>query len=142
MKKKDRAQVSIEYLIIVGFVTFVVIAIIGIAFFYSGTIKGRINENQVGNYANKIIATAESVYYAGEPSRATITSYLPESVKDIEVVENNLVITFSTSSGMNVIAYQSNVPITESAVSRLSPSKGLKKIVVIAEENQVVISQA
>lgn len=140
--KRNKAQVSIEYLIIVGFVTFVVMAIIGIALFYSGTIKDKIKENQVGNYANKIIATAESVYYAGEPSKATISGYLPESVKDIRIEENSLVITFSTSSGKNIIAYSSDVPIIESSTAELSPSKGLKKIVVVAEENQVVISQA
>lgn len=136
--KRNKAQVSIEYLIIVGFVTFVVMVIIGIALFYSGTIKDKIKENQINNFANKIISTAESVYYSGAPSKATISCYIPNSVKNIKIEEYDLIIEFSSSSGINKIAFSSRVPIS----GTLSTSQGLKKIKIEAQSDKVIISQA
>ncbi len=135
--RKKKAQVSIEYLIIVGFVVAVLIGILAIAFFYSGTIKDRIKMTQINNFANKIISTSESVFYAGEPSRATISAYLPENVKEIEIIENSLVLTFQASSGLNKVSFLSQVPIS----GAIDSNPGLKKIRAVAEETQVVISQ-
>jgi len=141
MRKKDRAQISIEYLIIVGFVTFVVIAIVGIAFFYSGTMKGKIKENQITDFANKIILTSESVYYSGAPSKATINVYLPESVSEIRIENNELVLIYGTSSGINTISFSSRVPIEENSTAQISHSQGLKRIEIIAQSDKVIISQ-
>lgn len=141
MLKKDRAQISIEYLIIVGFVTFIVISIIGIAFFYSGTMKGKIKENQVTDFANKIILTAESVYYSGYPSKSTINAYLPEAVSEIRIENNELVISYGTSSGQNTISFPSKVPIEENSTASISHSQGLKRIEIKAQSDKVIISQ-
>ena len=100
-------------------------------------------ETQLTNYANKIISTSESVFYAGEPSKATITAYLPDNIDDIEINEdeNALVITYRTTSGVNVKAFDSNVPISESVGNELSDYQGSKRIEVIATEDEVVIKQ-
>lgn len=137
-KKAKFAQVSIEYLIVVGFVTFVIITILGIAFFYSGAIKDRIKTTQINNFANKIISTSESIFYYGKPSKATISVYLPDNVKDINITDNNLYITFQTSSGPNKIAFSSKVPIS----GTLSSGQGLKKIQIEAQDNYVNISMS
>jgi hypothetical protein len=139
-KKRKKSQASIEYLMIVSFVTFSVIMIMTIALLYSSSIKDRIKATQVNNFANKIIATSESVFYSGEPAKATITCYLPESVRDIEITQNNIFITFSTSSGENKIGFQSDVPISEGA-NILSNTQGMKRIEVKAEAAGVVINQ-
>lgn len=136
-RKAKLAQASTEYLIIVGFVTFIIIVILGIAFFYSGGIKDQIKTTQINNFANKIISTAESVFYYGEPSKATVSVYLPDNIKQISLTEDNLIITFQTSSGLNVVAFSSKVKM-EGAISI---SQGLKKIEIIAEEDKVAINQ-
>jgi len=142
MEKKPRyAQVSIEYLLIVGFVTFVVIGILGVAFFYSGAIRDKIKETQINNYANKIVSTSESVFYAGKPSRATVSAYLPDNVEQIEILGYDLIITFSSSSGRNKVAFTSEVQLSE-GIPSLSTSQGLKRVEIEAEESQVVIKQA
>ncbi len=140
-KMKRKGQVSIEYLIIVGFVTFVVMSIIGIAFYYSGTMKGKIKENQVTEFANKLILTSESVYYSGEPSKATINVYLPEGVSEIRIESNELVIQYGTSSGENIISFSSKVPVEENSTAQISQSQGLKKIEIKAQSDKVIISQ-
>ena len=140
--KNKSAQISMEYMILVGFITFIIIGLLGIGLFYSGSIKDRVKFTQVNNYANKIISTSESIFYAGEPSKATITAYLPESVTEIYVdeTEDSLVISVQLSSGITKRAFSSNVPISGSGT--FSVSSGLKKIVIIAGENEVNITQA
>ncbi|MFA5174470.1 MAG: hypothetical protein WC438_04790 [Candidatus Pacearchaeota archaeon] len=132
-----KSQVSIEYIIIMGFVTIVIIGLLGIAFVYSGSIKDRLKMTQINNFGNKIISTAESVFYYGEPSKATISVYLPENVEQIEISENTLFITYQGSSGIDKIAFSSEVPI-EGTLNSIS---GVKKIEIIAEESRATISQ-
>jgi len=134
---KNKLQVSIEYLLIFGFVTFAVLIILGIAFSYSASIKDRIKVSQAESYANKIISSSESVFYAGEPSKATIPVYLPESVENVEIAENNLLIELRTSSGLDKRSFQSNVPIS----GILSNTHGIKSIEIVANETAVTISE-
>ena len=94
----------------------------------------------MNNFANKIISTAESVFYAGEPSRATITAYLPENVKEIEINEgeDSLVISMQLDSGLTKRAFQSSVPIS----GTITITQGLKRLVIIAGETEVSINHA
>jgi len=136
-----KAQSSMEFLILMGFLTFVIIGILGIGYFYSGTINDRIKSSQIGNFANKIISTSETVFYAGEPSRATISVHLSESVEDIEIINNTIVITYHLATGENKISFSSNVPIIESTTLPLSSISGIKSIVIAANSTHAVISQ-
>jgi len=133
-----KAQVGMEYLLIVGFVTFSIILILGIALFYSSTSREGVRAAQIGNFANKIIETAESVYYSGKPSKATVSVYLPVGVDSIEISGNDLFITFQTSSGINKRGFSSNVPLS----GALNSNSGLKRIEIIAQDNFVFIQQA
>lgn len=128
-----KGQISTEYLIVVGFVTFLIISVVGLAFFYSGSITDRIKLDQIQNFANKIISSAEQVFYAGEPSRVVINAYLPSGVEQIEIVNNDLVFNVSTSSGLTRIAFPGKVQI-EGALS-LDP--GVKRINVVALSDRV-----
>jgi len=134
---KKYGQVSVEYLMIFGFVTMAVIIILGVALNYSGTMKDNIKFTQIKSYADKIITTSESVFYAGEPSKATISCYLPEGVKEVQVTENSLFITVETHTGTNDIAYSSKVPISGS----LSSGGGMKKIEVVANETSITLTE-
>lgn len=134
--KCKRSQISMEYIIILGFVMIVIIGILGIALTYSGSIKDSIKINQVNNFANKIISTAESVYYYGEPSKATISVYLPDGVKDITIMENSLFISTQVYSGLEKSSFSSDVPIE----GIITTSSGIRKIVVMAEGNKTVIN--
>jgi len=131
-----RGQTGIEYVIIMGFVTFAVMSVLVLAYFYSDNIKDQIKLNQVESFAAQLINSAESVYFAGEPSETTVSLYLPEGVKSIEIISNNLIITTSTSSGENKRAFTSRVPL-EGAISQ---GEGMKKLVIKAEVDHVSIS--
>lgn len=131
-----KSQAGIEYLIVIGFVTLAIISIIFIAYFYSGMARDRIVLNQVEVFANKIINSAESVFYAGEPSRAYVTAYLPAQVTSIEIIDKNIVIVTSTSSGNAKRAFSSKVQLQGS----ISTGEGAKRIKLQAEQDKVLIS--
>jgi uncharacterized protein (UPF0333 family) len=150
MKTKKRGQVSVEYMIVLGFATFAITGIIGLAFYYVNSTDDQMRSNHIQNFAKSIIDNAESVYYAGSPSKITITPYLPKGVSDISFKldpgnsEYYLFITYSTSSGNNVISFKSNVPLLETSVSNpaISPSEGIKNIVIEFSGTSIKISEA
>jgi uncharacterized protein (UPF0333 family) len=134
--EKRRGQISIEYLIVISFVTFVVLSVLGLAFFYSSQIRDTIKTNQMQNFCNKIISSAESTFYSGEPSRNTVTGHLPEGITNISIIKNSIFVEMVTSSGTNKIAFPSNVPIN----GTIPKSAGYKKILLEAKLDKVQIS--
>jgi len=132
-----RGQVSFEYLILMGFVTFVLSILIGLAFFYTAGVQDRIRITQANNFANKLVSTAEYVFSAGAPSKTTMKVYLPEGVKDVNISENILFVSIQTSSGLNKLGFPSSVNISGSITS----IQGLKKIEVVAENDGSTINQ-
>ena len=138
-----RGQISFEYMIVIGFVTFVIVGILALAFVYSGGIKDSVKTTQIQNCMNKIISASETVYYSGYPSKSTIKCYLPDNVNDISIRGNALYINFQTSSGINSVSYPSEVPINSTSVSgSLGKVQGLRKIKIEAFDGNATISLA
>lgn len=133
--KEKRGQVGIEYMILIGFITFIIIGILTLSLFYSGKVKDEIKINQVENFAAQLINSAESVFFAGEPSKTTVRLYLPAGVTNLEINSSYLIITTTVSSGENKRAYKSRVPIN----GTISSGEGIKKLSLEARESFVQI---
>src|SRR3989344_2959010 len=133
VKNSNKAQAGVEYMIIISFVTFAIMAILLLAYFYSGLIHDRIKINQVESFGIQLVNQAESVFFSGEPSIATIRLYLPDGVQSINVNSDSLVIISSTSTGENVRSFTSRVPLQ----GNISASEGTKTITLRAEEDYV-----
>jgi uncharacterized protein (UPF0333 family) len=131
---KRRGQISIEYLIVVAFVVFLVISIVGFGFYYVRSTSDSIKVNQINNYANKIVSNAEAVFYSGNPSKISISAYLPRGVDSVEIIDNDLVFTFSTSTGTSKIAYDVDVPLA----GDFSASEGVKVLELTAGDTGVI----
>ena len=132
-KKEFKGQISMEYLIIVAFVIFLILGLLGFFYFYSTSVQDTLRINQMSTFANKLLSTAESVFYAGEPSKSTITAYLPKGVTNIQILEQRLVFTYSTASGESKTSFTSPVPIS----GEISFSEGVQVIQVVAVDNEV-----
>jgi uncharacterized protein (UPF0333 family) len=131
-----RGQISTEYLIVVGFIVFFVLLILGAALLYSSQINDGMQIRQIEQFASKLISSAESVKYAGEPSRSTISVYLPSNVREIQIVGKEIAIDFITSSGLNRISYLSKVQMN----GAISSVYGIKKIRIVALQDSVNIT--
>lgn len=137
LKNKARGQVGMEYMILIGFVTIAVTSILVLAFVYSDRISDRIRLNQVGNFGIQLINSVESTFFSGEPSKTTVRLYLPEGVESIVVdsSEDSIVFTVRTSSGNNVVAYGSRVPIQ----GVITNTPGIKELVLVATSTELQI---
>ena len=132
---EKRGQIGIEYMIIIGFITFAITMTLVFAYFYSDQIKDRIKMNQIDNFGVQLISSAESVYFSGEPSKSTVRYYLPEGVSSIEIIDDSIVIEISLSSGFNRIAYSSRVPLS----GEIPEGEGIKVLVLEAKEDFLLI---
>lgn len=132
-----RAQISTEYLIIVGFVVFLVISVLGVALFYTSGSQDQIRFSTLEQFANTIVTNAEEVYYAGEPSLRTVDVYMPQGVTSVSVETNALVFNISSGSGLNVVSFPSDVPLGGS----ISSSEGLKRLKIVAQPTRSYISE-
>ena len=146
MRILKRGQISIEYLMITGFVVFLVISILGIALLYTASVKDELKFNQLERFAIKVISNAERVFFEGEPSQVTINAFLPSGVQsiyvDIDVPndEYTLVFNLSSGSGESVIGFSSDVPIMLIGLN-ISTSEGLKRLEIKAIATEVTIEQ-
>lgn len=137
-----RAQIGVEYMIVVGFVTFAIMSVIALAFFYSGQIKDRIRLNQMESFATQLINSAESIYWAGEPSKTTVRLFMPDGISNITITSDAtsgaIIITTLVSGGENKRAFTSKVPIQ----GTITPGEGIKKLTLEAKTDHVDITQS
>ncbi|MEM3113483.1 MAG: hypothetical protein QXI33_03630 [Candidatus Pacearchaeota archaeon] len=134
---KKAGQIGVEYLIVIAFVTFIVLTTFTLGIYYSGAIKDKIVSDQIENFAYNLINSAESVFFAGEPSEITLNLYLPSSVSNITIQNDGIVITSETSSGINVRFFESRVPLS----GTISPTPGNKilKLKALSDRVEIVL---
>ena len=112
---KKKSQISVEYMMIIGFVTLITIPLILIYHSFMQDSGDEISSVQVKQVAQKIVDTAESVYYLGEPSQTTLSVNIPDRVVAANLSAGyELVFKIKTSSGSADIVQSSSVNITGS----------------------------
>ncbi len=134
--RNKRGQISTEYLIIVAFVTFIVISVLGIATMYTTRVQDTVKFDEIEKSAKKIIYSAETTFYSGSPARSTAEVYFPIGINSITITENLILFNVSSSTGNNVLAFKSSVPIE----GEISPTSGIKIIRIVAEQDKVRIT--
>ncbi|MCK5612411.1 hypothetical protein KAR91_61635 [Candidatus Pacearchaeota archaeon] len=135
MIKQKKGQVGIEYMIIIAFVTLVTISTLSLAIYYSGQVKDDIKLNQIENFAIQLINSAESIFFSGEPSKATVRLYLPSGVQSVAINSEGIYIIAQSSHGMNKRLFTSKVPLS----GTISSAEGTRKITITATSDYVLI---
>ena len=90
---KGRAQVSMEFLMIIGVALLMTFPLIIIFYQQSEHINTEVSASQLDKVASEIRDAADEVYYLGSPSKKTLTVYMPEKVKSIAISANRMVFT-------------------------------------------------
>ena len=137
MKRGGRAQISMEFLIIVGFAMLMTFPLIIIFYQQSESINIDVVSGQADKIASEIRDAADEVYYLGSPSKKTLIIYLPQEIIGISVSNNNIILDVDSANG----DYQ----IVKSTVGNLSVSiavfNGIHHISVEAYDSYVLISE-
>lgn len=141
--RKKEAQISIEYMFLIGFATIITIPLILIYQSFIQESNDEIISSQVIQVAKKVIDAAESVYYLGEPSQTTLKVNIPNNVVAVDLERGSLetgyyefIFNISTKSGIVEIVQNSAVNITGS----LPINKGTYTITVKAKSGYVNVS--
>ena len=137
MYGKKEAQVSVEYLIIIGFVTLITIPLILIYYTFTQESTDDINSVQIDQIGKKIVDAAESVYYLGEPSQTTIRVKIPPNVVLADLsADYEVVFRLKTKQGEVDIVQNSAVNIT----GYLPTNEGTYLITIRAQLNFVNVT--
>ncbi|MCK5283735.1 MAG: hypothetical protein KAK00_10120 [Nanoarchaeota archaeon] len=131
---KKRGQVSIEFVITVGFALLMIIPLTIVLYEHITKTNEGIYNNQAGLIARKIADSANSVYYIGHPTTKTLDVYMPEHIDLINITGREII--FKLSTGQEIVS-MSNVNLTGS----LLPASGRRRIKISALENMVNISE-
>lgn len=131
-----KAQVSVEYIFIIGFVTIITIPLLVIYYTYSAQSKDIVATSQAMQIARKIVDSAESVYYLGKPSQTTLKVNFPDNIVSTNLSNREIVFKISTNSGVTDVVEISSVNISGS----LPITDGIHIVTVKAENGYVQIT--
>lgn len=133
---RRKAQVSMEFLIIMGFIITITIPLLMSYYEYSRNANVRIKTEQLYKIAREIVDNAESVYYIGTPSKTTIRVFIPEGVESVEINQRQIIFKVKFYGNISEISYSSNVDLS----GTIRPHSGIHNIVIEAKENYVEIT--
>ena len=143
----NKAQASMEYLLVAGLIILVILPSIYIFYSYSHRSNVEISQSQLNKVGRGIVDAAEEVYYLGEPSKTTLELTMPEGVIGMEIWRNQELVFFLNDG--SEIAFKSRVNITSNMIcmercyynfTKRFYSPGIKNIVVKAEGDHVLIT--
>ena len=134
--KSNLSQISVEYILIVGFALVVVVPLLIIFMQYSSSSSSAASTNQAFQIARKIIEESEEVFYIGNPAQTTITANFPENIQSISLSDKEVVFKIKTANGVTEIVQVSKVNIT----GTLPTSAGIHVLKIKAEKGYVLVT--
>ncbi|MBN1793147.1 hypothetical protein JW826_05680 [Candidatus Woesearchaeota archaeon] len=138
MRVRKDAQVSLEFLLVVGFAMLMSLPLIFVFYKQSETLNTEIAGSQVEKVASEIRDAADEVYYLGAPSKKTLTVYMPKNINAISILGSSIAFNVSTPGGIQEIVRWSAANF--SSMSTVSTGSGIKHIMVEARTFDVLIT--
>ncbi|MCX6742304.1 MAG: hypothetical protein NTX24_03995 [Candidatus Pacearchaeota archaeon] len=143
---RKKAQVSIEYTLVIGLIIVALTIVVAVALSYSTSAKHQIIMNQIDKVGKKIVETTDTVYYLGPPSKATIDLTMPSNIQSILINRAAKSITFkftgSTGDAYSIYYFKANINGVDALDQPLDKdtfkSAGLKHLIITAGENSNV----
>lgn len=134
--KSSKAQVAMEYLIIIGFVAIITLPLVIIFQTHSRETTEEITSTQVYQISKRIADGAETVYYLGEPSKITIKTYFPENINSISLGSNEIVFVLKKGAKEDEIVVYTPINVT----GNLSTHQGVHYINIESRGGYVWVS--
>ena len=127
-----KAQVGIEIVVVVGLILAVFIPIIFKLYNDLSSSSDRLNILQARETAKKIANAADIVASAGDPSKVTITLYIPQNVESITFSANReIVFTLRTTPGKTDVVEMSGASFVAGS---LGTAPGARTVTIEARE--------
>src|SRR3990167_4413822 len=107
-----KSQVSVEYMLVMGFAALITVPLLMIYYTYSADTTDSVAISQSMQIARKIVYASESVYYLGKPSQTTLKFNFPDRIQSTNLSNREVVIKVKTQAGVTDIVQISAVNIT------------------------------
>lgn len=131
-----KSQVSVEYMLIMGFATLMALPLLLIYYTYSSDTSDSVATSQAMQIARRIVDASESVYYLGKPSQTTLKLNFPDRIDSTNLSNREVVFKIKTKSGLTDIVQVSSVNMS----GGLPTTQGIHIITIKAEEGYVKIT--
>ena len=131
-----KAQSSLEYMLVIAITFAIIVPTTYLFYSYSKGSSEEVKDSQIINIGRSIIDTAQSIFYSGQGSKATLELNVPDNIENAQIIDNReLVFKLVTSVGTSdIVFFSSTVKLTTGLgctsvceVPRLA-SSGLKKV--------------
>ncbi|MBN1377184.1 hypothetical protein JW949_02520 [Candidatus Woesearchaeota archaeon] len=140
LNKTRKSQVSMEFLLVMGFAFLMIIPLIVVFYTHYSGMNIEIENAQAEKVMNELVDAVDSVNYLGEPSQKTIKLHMPSTLKDITISPVNnkvLVFTIDNNGVINNMSKLTSANLTGS----LSGGEGLHVFKLRAQGTFVVIEE-
>lgn len=134
-RMSQKGQSSMEYLLVMAFVFTMLVAIIVLAYSQSATFSTDVSASQIQKVGNQLVDAANTVYYAGPPTKKTIRLYFPQGVRNVTLSGNTIIFIMQGTNG----PYEYAIPAATNLTGTLQPFPGIHTVTVEAQEAAVAI---
>jgi uncharacterized protein (UPF0333 family) len=131
-----KSQVSVEYMLVMGFAALMTVPLLLIYYSYSSDSSESVAASQALQIARRIVDASESVYYLGSPSQTTLKLSFPDKIYSTNLSNKELVFKIKTKNGITDIVQVSAVNLS----GNLPTSQGIHVITISAQNNYVQIT--
>jgi len=155
--KRGKAQVSVEYLVIIGLSFAVLIPTSYFFYQYSQKSSEGVVRQQITQIGNEVLKNAETIYGLSDGTLTTVTLKYPSNIRDMYILSNNeLIIRYEISSGINDAVFYSKVPLSgpvdltgtacaapcgNSRLNATAPNQGEHSIKMESKTSYVLVTQ-
>lgn len=132
----SKSQVSVEYMLIMGFAALMATPLLLIYYSYSSDTSDSVATSQALQIARNIVDASDSVYYLGKPSQTTLKLNFPNGISLINLSNKEVVLKVKTKNGITDVVQVSSVNMSGS----LPTSQGIHIITITAQDGYVQIT--
>jgi uncharacterized protein (UPF0333 family) len=132
-----KAQAAMEYLLVMAFVFVILTGILLVAYLQSSSFQTDVSAAQIQKVGNQIVDAANTVYYAGPPTKKTIKLYFPDGIQSISFNNQTLLFTMQGSKG----PYEYAVFASTNMTGQLRTNAGLHTISAVAKPGFVNLTE-
>ena len=137
-RKKSRAQISMEYILITGFSLLIAMPLVIIFFSNSAAFNENIVNSQTKTVLDEMMDAAQAVHYLGEPSQKTIAVYFPQYIQEVKFGDGYMGFVVLQRGMLQTHYKYASINFT----GNLTTYAGLHRIKVLAVNNTVQFSSA
>ena len=134
-KRGIRAQVSMEFLMVVMFVFLLIVPLTAYYVNQSRTSIDEIGAAQTAQIARTIASNAETVHAYGEPTTFTLNAYLPEHVSAAQFIGTEIVFILNREGSNFTVSELVSMNISGS----MNTTPGLHRIRIQSVNNEVSV---